>query len=436
MVRNSAYSYIVKNTHDVFAGELFRVSMLQNILRLQRLCWLGALLLGLVLVMNPAQAEDLTSQYNDLKTQMAELNNYERSVSRLRSANGKATVRIGGEINTDYSASWKDNPQNPWTAQAGWQLHNTNLRFTIDLSSNIQARIKLDFSESQYYMQNQILEEALVMWKNICGGPFGVIFGKGEAPYGQDRTLGIIQSYNHTDGSYSPEGQIILNGASFGQRFNAAGSTTPVWHPGEIDRVIMAGVSLDWDDIIKAEFAFFQPWDYEPQAGDSVNGISAIGDSGFESFAGRVWWNTPIEGLVAEVSGVRKHMRRRGSVVGGTEDCYAVSAGFDWILPDMPLEIFAEYQHSWDWNFTEGYDTDTVSVGALYNITDKIRIGAMVEWLNIENNSSTTNYFKTVLHSKYDFKNGIYMMAEYGNEMYNWGSGMTHMVAIRSGVRF
>lgn len=379
----------------------------------------------------------LKSELSDLR----ELKGISGAPESMRSAGGQGSLSIGGEINVDYITSWQERGahSNPGLKNTGgWQLNSTNLRFNVAFAHNIHAFIKLDLSQNQPYIENQLLEEARLVWDNIAGGPIGVFFGKGEAPYGQDRTLGIIQSYNHTDGSYSPEGPIILNGPNRGQPFNSEYALSPVFHPGEIDRVVMGGVSLSWQDVLRLELAVYQPRDWsDPSIG---NGDAVFGDFGFESFSARLWWKTPIEGLVAEISGVREHVQQRGNrrIYGNdaVEEQYAMSVGFDWKLPQVPLEIFAEYQHGWDWNYTSGYDTNTLSVGGLYGVTEKLRVGAMVEWLRIDDRGTVYNYNKFVVHTKYDFDNGIYTMAEYGFEAYNWGSAYTHMLAVRSGVRF
>lgn len=405
---------------------------------------------GSVVVPQSALSPDLREQmirlredYARLQAETAAMREQQRASAggepqALKSAGGNATVRIGGEMNTDYIVNWRTRTRQTLT-DTSWNIHSSNLRFTIDLSPELQARIKLDLSEKQPYMQDQILEEAQIVWKNISGGPFSVIFGKGEVPYGQDRTLGIIQSYHHTEGSYSPEGPTILNGPQEGAAFNDAQlAAGPVYHPGEIDRVVMAGVSFDWEDIIKAEFAVFQPNDWSnPALG---NGTPVDGDLGVESFAGRVWWRTPVEGLVAQVSGVRQHIRARGDNgrygSDAVEDEYAASAGLDWNLTGIPLELFAEYERGWNWNYTSGYNTDTASIGGLYGLTDRLRVGAMTEWLRIDDRGTDHNYNKYVLHADYTFRSGLYMMAEYGLEFYNWSDALTNTFAMRTGIRF
>ena len=356
----------------------------------------------------------------------------------LVSARRTAALHIGGEINTDYIATIRDRgphrDPDGVAASTQWALHSTNLRFTMDLGNGITGRIKLDLSENQPYLQQQILEEAQLIWKNICGGPFGVVFGKGEVPYGQDRTLGIIQSYHHNDGSYSAEGRTVLNGPVPGMYFgDTAAGAGPVWHPGETDRVVMAGITFDWQDTLRFEAAVYQPTDYPARR-------MLVDDSGFESLAARLWWQTPVEGLVAEISGIRKFHRNRGdsSRFGphAREDSYAFSVGADYFIPGTPLELFAEYEMGINWNFQTGYDTHTVSVGGLYQLTNRIELGLMAEWLRIDAPCGISDYNKFVAHTKYTFSNRMYLIGEYGLETYNWGGATAHVIAVRSGIDF
>lgn len=384
----------------------------------------------------------VTQQFDMMQDEMRALKNEINSGSAsyapesLRSSEGNATLRIGGELFTDYIGSiYEGNSIEGVGYQGAWYVHNTNLRFDFNINNELKASIKLDLSDSPYRSDTKVMEEAMVIWQSVCGGPIGLFFGVGEVPYGQDRTLGIIQSYNHTEGNGSSEGPIILNAPVFAEYNNR---DSVVYHPGEIDRVVMAGISYTWQDILKIELATFNSCGFDDQIGN-YNRDDPVGNSGFESFAGRVWWNTPIEGLVAEISGVRKYEKQRGdNRVFGSNALraeYAVSVGLDWDVNNQ-FEIFAEYQHGFNWGFQEGYNTDTISVGSLYALTDKLSLGGMVEWLHISDNGQVTDLNKFVLHTQYKFANGVFFIAEYGAELYNWDGAITNMFAFRTGVSF
>lgn len=354
----------------------------------------------------------------------------------LRSVRKNSLLTIGGELFTDYIGRIRtDGGVTGTRYQGGWAVHNSNLRFDFSVTEELHVKIKFDMSSDCDGLNSGYMEEALAIWDNVCGGPVGIFFGKGEVPYGQDRTLGIIQSYNHTEGGDSSEGPIILNYPLYGSSIS---EDDIIYHPGEIDRVVMAGINLAWQDILRFEFAFFQPNDLNSNF-RNYNELLEYGDTGIDSFAGRLWWNTPVDGLIAEISGVRKHLKRRGDngLFGSDaiEDEYAVSAGAEWLVTDE-LEFFTEYQHGFNWGFKDGYNTDTVSLGGLYDITERISLGAMTEWLHIAYNGTDHDFNKFVLHSQYSTASGFYLIAEYGLELYNWGSGLTNMFAFRTGIRF
>ncbi len=388
-----------------------------------------------------ANDHDLINEYNSLQDQMQALkqeydSTYEDTTPEsLRSTRKNSTVRIGGEVFTDYIGTIYEGKGFQGSSYAGnWYLHNTNLRFDFELSEDLKARIKFDLSDSGFSAQRRVMEEALLIWNAVCGGPIGLFFGVGEVPYGQDRTLGIIQSYNHTDGSDSSEGPIILSSPYLIREKNEYA----VYHPGEIDRVVMVGATFAWDDILKFEFAVFQPDNFNNPIGyyDSLN---SNGDSGFESLAARIWWNMPIDGLIAELSGVRKHDAHQDDnpISGYTllADEYALSLGFDWDI-NNELEVFAEYEHGFNWGYIEGNQTDTVSIGLLYAVTERLTLGAMAEWLHISKGPQEADFNKYVLHCQYNFCSGVYLIAEYGAELYNWDGALSNVLAVRSGVYF
>ena len=417
-----------------------------NALSIKVLYFFG-LLWGMVLVLSAANAADkivdseLIKKYHEVEDEFRAVratanNTGSCTVSEaLRSARGNAEVRLGGELFLDYIGSiYEGNGVSGTGYEGNWALHNTNLRFDFIVNSDLRASIKLDLSDSPYRGQSGVMEEALVIWESVCGGPIGLFFGVGEAPYGQDRTLGIIQSYNHTDGNESGEGPIILSSPYFAEH----NRDNIVYHPGEIDRVIMAGLSYTWEDTLRAEFAFFNPGEFGDRFG-IYERVDDVQDWGVGNFATRIWWSTPIAGLVAEVSGVRKYDSQRGdNTLFGSDavkEEYAVSVGLDWDV-NSNLEVFAEYEHGFNWGFTRGRHTDTLSVGALYALTDRLSVGGMLEWLHISQNSAVIDLNKFVLHTQYKFANGVYLIAEYGAELYNWDGALTNVLAVRSGISF
>lgn len=349
----------------------------------------------------------------------------------LRTRNRKAFLRIGGEMYVDYTSAWRRGNQDVHA----WSMRHQTLRFQMLFTPEVEARIRLNpaaAGEDQNAANGHLLEEAMVLWHSVYGGPLGLVFGKGEAPFGQDRAWGIMQSYRHRDAPYSPRGPVVLTGAWYGQDpYGAASNPAPNRHPGAVDAALLAGVNFTWLDRFRVEYAVFQP--------DRGDGMPEEGTNAL-SHAGRVWWNTPVEGLLVSASGmVQRDWNRSNQAVfgaGATHTQYAAAAGLEWDLPGMPLEVFAEYQRGWNWNYTRHYNTHVVSTGALYTVNDTLRLGAMQEWMRIGDRRTNYDYKKTVAHGRIDFGNGVSLTLEYGFEWLNDGRIHAHVFAMRSGVSF
>lgn len=352
----------------------------------------------------------------------------------LTSLRKNAIISIGGEVRVDYSyrhttttaTSSPPSTYNADTSVGDLSLRNANLRLQADVHPNIRAFFKVDLS-SQECRRDDILEEALLIMNAVGGSGLGLFAGKGRAPYGQDITLGMIQSYNHTANAIdTSEGRVFIvdppesrsNPANPG-RYSATGPM----RPGQIDRAVQAGVSYDWDDRWRVELAVFKPsdYDYKDRLIDSKRCDSAS-DIGV---AARIWWR-PVEELVVQASGMMNRSNDMGRPelrtdlepgARGRKQAYAVSLGFDYTRG--PWRIFGEYQHGWDWNFTSGYDTDTWQIGAAREFGEGWRVGAMAEGLHIDDKKDvkvTDDYYKLALNVRYTFSSGFFVLAEYGHE--------------------
>lgn len=356
------------------------------------------------------------------------------SAAGITSLRKNATVSLGGEMRVDYSyrhaktsvysAASASRPGETDTGDLA--LRNANLRLQADVRPNVRALFKLDFSSEGLSRHDDILEEALLVMHAIGGSGLEVFAGKGRAPYGQDITLGMLQSYHHTANALdTSEGRIYAidppDAAPDPANPHKYPPTAPM-RPGQIDRAVLAGIAYEWDDRWRMELAAFKPGcsDYE----DRLTG--ARGDSASDiGVAGRLWWR-PMEDLVVQVSGMmnrsrdmaRVHQRRDiANGVKGTSDAYAVSAGLDWTRGAW--RVFGEYQHGWNWNFTKGYATDTWQIGAAREIGDGWRVAGMVEGLHIRDGGDEPvrdDFYKFALNVRYTFSSGLFVLGEYGRE--------------------
>lgn len=345
----------------------------------------------------------------------------------LVSLRKNAIVRIGGELRVDYAyrSMRSHGREREISLKSGdLSVKNANLRIAADVHPNLKAIFKLDLSANSDPSRDrdEIFEEAIIVMRAVGGLEF--FSGKGRAPYGQDITLGMIQSYHHAaNRADSSEGSVFIVDPP-----DAANPDDPdhpplaPMRPGQFDRTFMAGAAYQWDERWRVELAAFQPNWYEYRRRlaewDDYRGGAEIGA------AARVWWR-PMEDLTVQVSGIMarsNEMGRPGKRLDVPDDArgrslaFAVSAGFDW--RKGPWRVFGEYQHGWDWNFTEGYDTDAWQVGVAREL-GRWRFGGMVEGLYIRDparQDTEDDYYKVALNIRRDFSAGLYVLAEYGHE--------------------
>ncbi len=362
------------------------------------------------------------------------------TASCVTSLRKNAVVTIGGEVAVDYSYRSSETTvtgpasasPTPIQAHIGdMSVKNANLRIAADVHPHVSAFFKIDLSSNTEYRRDrdEILEEALLVMSSVGGTGLGFFAGKGRVPYGQDVTLGMLQSYHHMANQVdSSEGLIFLSDpVDEADPDPDRYPKTPPMRPGQVERVFLAGASYQWDDRWKVEVAAFQPDDFEfrdrlgRDDGKSPGRIGA---------AARVWWR-PFEELTLQLSGMamRSHAMARladrldiADYAGtdGAATAYAVSLGFDYRRG--PWRVFGEYQRGIDWNFTDGYTTDTWQVGAAREFGDGWRAGAMLEGLHIDNASPreavTQDFYKLAFNLRYTFTSGMFVIAEYGHE---WG---------------
>lgn len=349
---------------------------------------------------------------------------YTYSPDSIISLNKNAQVTIGGEVMTDIT--WRD-------AQEGVdkrvEMRRANVRIVADFVPGVRAFFKLDLTDKQREKKRQLLEEAMLVMDSVGGlQGLGFFAGQGRAPYGQDITLGIIQSYHHSANQVdTTEGRvniIDLPGDSFvSPANNNQRLTLPPMRPGQIDRVVMGGIAYEWDDRLKLEAAVYDPGEMQenlrlaqPDRHDSNIG-----------FAARLWWR-PTENLTIQGSVANSHSSnmgdssRRSDLTGlyaaaARKNAWAMSLGFDW--RDGLWRFFGEFQQGWDWNHTKNYDVTIAQLGAARDFRDNWRLGAMAEYMRIDDSNISDHkdsYYKGVINLKYTFTEGVYVLLEYGYE--------------------
>lgn len=338
------------------------------------------------------------------------------------SLNRNALVTVGGEVMTDIA----------WRSRSGGEdkrieLRRSNLRIDAELHPGVKAFFKLDLTpDERNRRDDELLEEAMLVMGSIGGTGFGVFAGQGRAPYGQDITLGMIQSYHHSANKVeTTEGRVFLVDPPGDDFVSPADPNRrvllPPMRPGQLDRVLMAGVSYEWDERWRVEAALFDP----DGLGENRRLTRDVRSDSNLSMAARVWWR-PVEGLSLEASVANDHSSHMGDTglradlpagFATRKNAWSMSLGFDW--RNGPWRVFGEYQRAWDWNHSRGYGVDIVQLGAARELYEKWRIGGMAEFMRIQDDQADNrrdDYYKFAVNLKYAFSDGVFVLFEYGHE--------------------
>lgn len=366
-----------------------------------------------------------------------------------------ARVLVGGELAVDYThRTVNTTVGGTHTANlraADLSVRRADLRLEARMHPGITAFFKINLQpERDAGMDRAIVDEAFLVMESLCGTGFGLFAGLGTAPYGQDITLGILQSYNHgADRSRTNAGPIYIT--------DPADAAHPAARPGTLERTVMAGAQYVWDDRWCIQLAAISPERerVEQRLGHWAQGAARQGND--IGFAGRVWMRPlPFEDLTLEASVLAPHSSdlgrtsRRADIAPGAEGrshAYALSLGFDW--KHGAWRVFGEYQHGWNWNHTKGYATDTWQLGAARELADGAwRIGAMGEALRIRDPDGfgvQDQWYKLAFNIRHAFAGGTYILGEWGYEWHRRralaGGALArkdqgYFVGLRVGYRF
>ncbi|GHV20398.1 hypothetical protein AGMMS49959_07640 [Planctomycetales bacterium] len=117
----------------------------------------------------------------------------------LRSANGNATIRIGGDFRVRYTTGWASRnrnntaPDSNWvrTQGAGWAIEKAALDFAIDLSCDTSAHIVLRTEGGGGVGNGKILDNAYWEWRNVGGVPLTLTVGLTGTPFGMNNNSDV-----------------------------------------------------------------------------------------------------------------------------------------------------------------------------------------------------------------------------------------------------
>lgn len=429
----------------------------------------------------------MKSELADLKAKVAAMESAQMApaaggdAESLTSMKKKGAIKIGGEVQvamevadrTDQHASVipnaalanmggttarVSNSQNDDVQSTTFTTTEAMLNFQVNASKDTYLYLGLDLDDFWNSAANQddLLREVYFMWKNVRGSAFDVWFGKKELPFAMNKDPLILNQVTDTRGG----GQDVQNNSSYlGQAWEAADSSGAngnphavvgdYTHPGAMDNVYQVGGAWKYKDVVKVEAAVFQS--NARTSGSMTRGMFEDRSDDtmfFQSFCGRLTVN-PLENFQIFLSGITEHNQSYGdkdlmsnatngllattnaanfgseasSSNDANADRQAVSLGLDYKFKPIPLELWFEYLHGWDWAWNAKYDTDTVVLGAKYGLTEAIDLYLIGDWVGIDDDrvslrSQDEDYYRLASAVQYTFDNGIIMSLEYAHEWY------------------
>ncbi len=433
---------------------------------------LGALLL--VCVAGVAVADDVASlreELADMRAKMASLESAQMApaaggdAESLLSMKKKAAIKIGGgltvcakvyERDTDPTADF-DGDGIPgsdenndgiieWTedddithSQMGF---SPSLKIEAKATEDTKVYFKLDLDDTG--SDGDLVEEAYFEWKHVAGTNWKIWFGKDEIEFGIDESIGDMDGLVH--GGATLFGS--LPASSEGSPANNHGWAPDNDFPGERDNRFALQAAYEFKDLLTWYVSVFQAETgmYEDADDDTLL---------FQSFSTAIK-ASPFEGFDAEIGFIRFHnesaehhdgdpafdcttagdQSRGGTALTQVQieserkhlenDQYAISLGGSYSPKGTSVTIFAEYLHGWDWGYDDRVDTDTVQLGLTWGVTEKIDLGIMGEWAEMDRDDafdgefSEVEYWNLYLTGYYTLNSNVKLGLEY---MHQWFDG-------------
>lgn len=390
----------------------------------------------------------------------------------LKSANGKATVKIGGETRVRYALGFSsgynplDGSDRTRYVSGEWALRMAKLDFTVDLTPDTQGYIALRLDKNTAG-PGGLLDEVWYRWSNIGGSRFAVKAGL------QTLDLGMF------NGEYNPWERVMVwdpfvkDTAERGayDRINYMGKNPSGVNQGEVFRSFYGQT-----DITELGLTASYEWEqFRASAGIYQRGFTrgVVSDAnprnlGFVNHYVTVAYNPAwLEGLHLQASYFGEFDNGQRAEYGIFRDSF-ITAGFDIedlnrlgavYTPGIDLGafykgdrwaaygemVFIANQNYW------GDSTEiTFSVGADYNLTEKFRIGAALDYRSaymsnkVQLLDAGINQWglRASLGANYDFGNGLYIRAQYSHDwMRTYGIASNgvrdnDMVAFQTGFKF
>ncbi len=421
----------------------------------RKLGWGLGMVGALALTMSAVRADDVASlraEMADMQTKMASMEaalatpaaKVSGDCEGLTSMRKRGVITIGGYAATMLQVVRRDDDPTDMISATQYRGENdiidsttftgeANLYVDVQAAENAKLRLKLDLEDFfDGAVQNQdLLEEVYFQFKNVFCAPLTVNIGKKEVEaFGLDRSVGYLHPFTHGYSELFNWSEGFGGGSNWHTNVGTHGLLGTGSLPGEVDNTFMLEGAYEFQNCAKLILSVFQNPDsqfkqmHEDRSTDSLF---------FQSYAAK-FELTPVEGLKLQASYINLYNDAAGdqevSIYGNrAEDSKnAISLGLEYSFCGLPLEIFAEYLHGWDWGYRNGRSTDTASVGVIYGLTENIDLGVQFEWAGIDTDSpdavvnyyENEDYYNLYLTAYYNMSCGMRLGVEY---QHNWFEG-------------
>lgn len=365
----------------------------------------------------------------------------------LKSANGKATIKIGGDVKIRYNYGWQSyysnttanagNNHNQRRTRSGWDMNKAALKFKITFTPDTKAYVCLRADNGSAGVGG-LLDEAWYEWSNIGGTGFALKVGLQTIEYGL------------FNGDNDPWGRVmILDSFCEDQAISSIGGIRPQSAAGR-------GTFSHEQDITSIGVQAAYKWDqFKVVAGVCADedyierdmGVTASGDNRnngvinhyFTFYYDPCW----LEGLHLQAGYHGKvddgqgnstitfnpdsyYGTARGGYYGGANYNANFDAGAVYVADCWA--VYAEVGASANPNFLKGAFQIASSFGADYSITEKLAIGGTFDMMyttadsfaagdvtGVNANGFNEWNLRAGLGAKYKFGNGIYVQAQYSH---------------------
>lgn len=347
-----------------------------------------------------------------------------------------------------------------------------------------------------------LTEELQFVWQNVRGSNWTLIFGKDEVAFGQDRYFLISEPYAHGQGGLLapvPERTIDSNlptaktGTKFAdseENFHEHYGIMP-WWTGEVDNRWGITASYKYKQLGSLEITAFQDIDdmhedrpedsgiqswatrlkvipgerftltasFINQHRDSMDEIAEhIADGGVTADGTASLGGVSRLGELADtrLRAIVADRQARGLLSASSvadfnangpavdDDQMATSLAFNYYTKNSKWNIYGEWIYTWHSAHFEELSAHVFSLGALYNLSPKIKLIARADHANISNGvfkqlgiNFEERYFHAGTGIRYNCDNGITFVAEYSHEWYSntlsgWDSGSADAIGFRT----